>query len=486
MFNLTRKFAVFGGIVLLVSAVGLGYVQSMVAMSRLRAVTQDVNVALAHIMANSLMSELERTLALTDDGSRTAWQEQEYVLRILQNRVTAQLNGLPVIKVKVFALNGTTMFSTNFSEIGETKGADDGFRDAAEGRVSSSLSYEGAMPTSEGQTFKGNVIESYIPIYLAGPGSAVSGVFEIYADISSGLAAIREAQYSQAKIVFVTFAAIYVMLLLGVRRADRRLRRQNQANLALAAEVARAEVAHQTKSEFLANMSHELRTPLNAILGFSEVLSQEYFGKLLPKQQEYLSDIRRSGQHLLDLINDILDMTKIEVGRLDLRETVIDPARVIENCMPLVRDRAEANHIALRTEFMPGLPYLRADERRIRQIVVNLLSNAVKFTESGGSVVVGASMHSDGWIDISVADTGVGMSESELVVALQPFRQVDNSLARRHEGTGLGLPLARELARLHGGEIKVLSAPGRGTTVTVRLPPERAVARGTVAPPHAA
>src|SRR5690606_36016266 len=136
----------------------------------------------------------------------------------------------------------------------------------------------------------------------------------------------------------------------------------------------------------------------------------------------------------------------IEVGKLDLRETIFDPAHVIENSVPLVRERAEANGIELKAEFLPGLPYLRADERRIRQIVVNLLSNAVKFTERGGRVVVSAGRGADGCVEIVVADSGVGMSEAEIALALQPFRQVDSSIARRHEGTGLGLPLARELA----------------------------------------
>jgi two-component system, cell cycle sensor histidine kinase PleC len=486
MLNLTRKFAIFGGAVLLVGAVWLAYVESTLATGRLRANAENGNVLVARVLANGVAEELERVLKLKDDASPSSWQREELDLRRLQSRVLAHLAGLPIVKVKLFNRGGTTVFSTDFNEIGAFNNADAGFRAAVGGKVASGIDRRNGMTSVDGRAFTGDLVESYIPLRENGPGSPVIGVFEIYADVSDALADIRHAQITEAAIIQGTFLAIYILLILGVRRADSMVQRQNDANLRLAAEVARAEVAHQAKSEFLANMSHELRTPLNAILGFSEVLAREYFGKLAPKQQEYLSDIRKSGQHLLDLINDILDMTKIEVGKLDLRETIIDLKRVVENCMPLVREQAEANGIDLRTEFMPGLPYLRADERRVRQIVVNLLSNAVKFTEHGGEVTVGAARRRDGWLDIFVADTGVGMSEADLVVAMQPFRQVDSSLARRHEGTGLGLPLARELARLHGGELKLSSAPGRGTIVTVRLPPARVVERGTVAPPHAA
>jgi two-component system, cell cycle sensor histidine kinase PleC len=485
MFNLTRKFALFGGTVLFVSALLLGLVQANVSRDRLRDNAELNNVVLARALANGLGEDLATVLAVALQAHPQAW-DQEYTLRHLQERVLTQLAGLSIVKVKLYDLDSTVVFSTDFSEIGEREAADRGFQDALIDKVTSALLYGGEIKTFEGETIKGDLVESYVPLHYAGPGTALVGVFELYADVSAQVAALRHAQLTEASILVVAFLTIYLVLLLIVRRADRLLRRQHEANLVLANEVARAEVAHQTKSEFLANMSHELRTPLNAILGFSEVLAQEYFGKLLPKQQEYLSDIRRSGQHLLDLINDILDMTKIEVGKLDVRETIIDPVRLVENCVPLVREQAVAGGIELRTEFVPGVPYIRADERRVRQIIVNLLSNAVKFTERGGRVIVGAAQHRDGWIDISVSDTGVGMSEADLVVALQPFRQVDNSLARRYEGTGLGLPLARELARLHGGDLKFVSAPGRGTTVTVRLPPERAVPRGTVAPPHAA
>ena len=486
MLNLTRKFAIFGGVVLLVGAVSLVYVESTLATGRLRANAERNNVVLARVMANGLAEVLESTLNFKDNASSTAWQREEATLRRLQRHVLEHLAGLPIVKVKLFNVSGTTVFSTDFNETGEAEGADAGFRAAVGGQVASDIGRRNGMTSVDGRMFTGDVVESYIPLRENGPSSPVVGVFEIYADVSGALADVRHAQITEAAIIQGTFLAIYILLIMGVRRADLMVRRQSDANLALAAEVARAEVAHQTKSEFLANMSHELRTPLNAILGFSEVLAREYFGKLAPKQQEYLSDIRKSGQHLLDLINDILDMTKIEVGKLDLRETVVDLRHVIENSMPLVREQAEADGIELRTEFMAGLPYLRADERRVRQIVVNLLSNAVKFTEHGGQVTVGAARRRDGWLDIFVADTGVGMSEAELVVAMQPFRQVDNSLARRHEGTGLGLPLTRELARLHGGELKLSSVPGKGTVVTVRLPPERVIARGTIVPPQAA
>ncbi|MBS0469672.1 MAG: PAS domain S-box protein [Proteobacteria bacterium] len=234
-----------------------------------------------------------------------------------------------------------------------------------------------------------------------------------------------------------------------------------------------AEFANRTKTEFLAQMSHELRTPLNAIIGFAEVIKDEMFGPVgLKKYADYAHDIHTSGRHLLDLINDILDLSKLEAGKHELREDVVTLPAVVESCLTLVRDRAEKSSVLLATEIEPGLPRLICDERAVKQVLLNFLSNAVKFTPAGGTVTTSA-RRSAGGIAISVRDTGIGMSAADVRVALSPFGQIDSKIARQHKGTGLGLPICKQLVELHGGTLSVDSAPGKGTTMTATFPAER-------------
>jgi signal transduction histidine kinase len=252
---------------------------------------------------------------------------------------------------------------------------------------------------------------------------------------------------------------------------------------------AAAEAANLAKSQFLANMSHELRTPLNAILGFSEVLEHGIAGQLESRQSEYIGLIRQSGEHLLHVINEILDLARIDAGKLELNEEVIDPRRVIDSCISIVEDRAAAGLLRLSVEIEEDVPPLIADRTRLTEILLNLLSNAIKFTELGGSVSVMVRCAQDGSVEFVVRDTGIGMTPAEIEIALELFGQVDAGLARPHEGTGLGLPLARKLAELHGGTLRVESKKGRGTTVTLALPAARIVtipAAPTGAEPEAA
>ena len=232
---------------------------------------------------------------------------------------------------------------------------------------------------------------------------------------------------------------------------------------------AQLEVANRHKSEFLANMSHELRTPLNAIIGFSEVLLDRMFGEVNEKQADYLKDIHESGRHLLSLINDILDLSKIEAGRMELELATFDLRSAISNAMTLVRERAQRHGVQLAAELDPRLGEWRADERKVKQILLNLLSNAVKFTPEGGRVEVSARLDTD-HVEIAVKDTGVGISAQDQAKLFEEFSQVGADATRKAEGTGLGLALTKKFVELHGGEIRVASAPGMGSTFTCLLP----------------
>ena len=236
----------------------------------------------------------------------------------------------------------------------------------------------------------------------------------------------------------------------------------------IADKSAQLEAASRHKSEFLANMSHELRTPLNAIIGFSEVLSDRMFGELNDKQEEYLKDIYASGQHLLSLINDILDLSKIEAGRMELEVSDFDLPAAIDNALILVRERASRHGIRLGSAIDDRVGMIRGDERKVKQVLLNLLSNALKFTPEGGRIDVRAAMN-DGMAEISVADTGVGIAPEDQEAIFEEFRQVGTA-DKKVEGTGLGLALSRKFIELHGGRIWVKSQSGEGSTFTFTLP----------------
>jgi len=229
--------------------------------------------------------------------------------------------------------------------------------------------------------------------------------------------------------------------------------------------TAQLAVANRHKSEFLANMSHELRTPLNAIIGFSEALRERMFGELNAKQVEYLNDIHASGRHLLSLINDILDLSKIEAGRMELDVSRFAAPAALEAAMSLVRERAQRGGITLSLELDPALGEVRADERKFKQILLNLLSNSIKFTPAGGRIAVRAGINGAG-LEVAVRDTGVGIAPGDQGAVFEEFRQV----GPRAEGTGLGLALTKRFVELHGGAIRLESVPGRGSTFTFTLP----------------
>lgn len=235
-----------------------------------------------------------------------------------------------------------------------------------------------------------------------------------------------------------------------------------------------AEVANRSKGEFLANMSHELRTPLNAIIGFSEIMDRGSFGALgNERYQGYVRDIIRSSRHLLGIINDILEAAKMEAGKVDLDEEEIDTVATAREIIQILSEQAAQANLTVTLKANDGLPKLYADPRRLRQILLNLISNAIKFTPPGGCVTLEFGCNPSGGLTLVVGDTGIGIAADDLPKVLTPFGQVEGSLNRRHDGTGLGLPLSKALVELHGGELRIDSVPGQGTRITVAFPPDR-------------
>ena len=237
-----------------------------------------------------------------------------------------------------------------------------------------------------------------------------------------------------------------------------------------------AEAASRDKTAFLANLMHELRTPLNAIIGFSEILARETYGPLgNTKYRRYAVDIGKCAAHLMSMVNDMLDMSTIEIGKTDLKDEVIDVEVAVRDAMEYVRPEADAGHQALSVEMGQDLPYLKADRRALRQILLNLLSNAVKFTPEYGQVNVHSALDREGSLFIAVADSGMGIPEADIDTLLKPFGRIETGLQHERAGTGLGLPLSKSLMELHGGRLHLSSQMGYGTTVTMYFPPERVV-----------
>jgi two-component system cell cycle sensor histidine kinase PleC len=273
--------------------------------------------------------------------------------------------------------------------------------------------------------------------------------------------------------------AIFLMREIG-RRVVHEIRLRDEraklhaANIELTASMERAEAANQAKSMFLANMSHELRTPLNAIIGFSQIIKDQSLGPAGAKRYtEYAQDIWTSGEHLLELINNVLDISKIEAGKFELSEESLDPAEVIQASVMAVQSQIARKNIALEIHLPDKPVYVRADALRLRQILINLLSNSAKFTPEGGTITVSTDAADGGPFAFVVADTGIGMSAEEITVALETFGQVENTLVKKYEGLGLGLPLAKRFIERHGGRLAINSVKGTGTIIRVELPAER-------------
>jgi signal transduction histidine kinase len=319
-----------------------------------------------------------------------------------------------------------------------------------------------------------HIVFIYSVARLRFPAATLGGWFSaaIYLGYLAGTGALpgRALIFQAASLIVANAGGMLVcyQMDLSVRREYVAMRLRERAELDARRARDQAEAATQAKSEFLASMSHELRTPLNAIIGFSEVLDDRMFGDLNAKQAEYVRDIHDSGRHLLSLINDILDLSKIEAGRMELDVTTFDLPSAIDNALTLVRERAGRHGMTIECDVDPGLGEFRGDERKFKQIMLNLLSNAVKFTPDGGRITVSARAKSP-LVEVAVGDTGIGIAREDLPRVFEEFLQVGNASARKAEGTGLGLALTKRLVELHGGSIHVESALGRGSTFTFTL-----------------
>jgi signal transduction histidine kinase len=468
-FRLTRNFAILSAIVMVATALGLSLFYRDWAVRQMQAETEQANVTAARLLANALWNEhaaiLQRLSEVPPDQLR-----QQPELAWLDHQVKVLVKNAPIIKIKIYDMGGHTLFSTDPRQIGQDKNNDGGVVSARKGVVASEMAHAHTVSAFEGSITDRDVLSSYVPIYGGNDGTVV-GVFEVYNDVTAFVAAIDRFTWWLIAITVSVSAIANGILILIVGRGDRLLQRQHERSLELTRNVARAEAASKAKSEFLANMSHELRTPLNAIIGFSDLIRRKTFGPLGDARYgSYVDDIHAAGQHLLTVINNILDLAKIELGRMSLQNTPIDPAGLVQEVARMMTPDLENRSIALHLDVAPGLPVLTTDAVKLRQSLLNLLSNAVKFSPDGSVIDLSCRLVQPGRYRFEVTDRGIGMAATDIPIALSPFGQIDSSLARKFDGTGLGLPLARHFSELMGGSLIVASEVGRGTTVTITIP----------------
>ena len=459
--RLTRQFAIVSALALILASLLLVVLYRSWAVRELEAMAEHNNVAVAQLLSNTLLYSAPQGGSASGFLDIGALETPEGIAAMHQ-AVVESVRGTNIVKVKIYNRQGITIFSTDPSQIGQDKSKGEGVIRALRGEVASELTHRDTFSAFEGVIENSDLLSSYIPIQANRPQASIDGVFEIYAQVTNFVVQIHRTQWLLTLVTSAVFAAIYVALLSAIRRADRIIRGQHQQALALTAGVARAESASQAKSEFLANVSHELRTPLNAIIGFSEVIEMEQFGPLgEPRYRTYIRDIHRSGVHLLNVISNILDLSKVELGRLDMDNELTSLGILIQDAVSMVRMQNPKSQVKIEADIDADLRPIETDATRLKQVLLNIISNAVKFTPANGRVEVRARSDENGGCRIVVSDNGIGMAPENIPVAMSPFGLVENVLARSYGGSGLGLPLAKRLVELMDGQFRIDSALAR-------------------------
>jgi signal transduction histidine kinase len=475
----TLRFAIVSGCILLFAGAVLGVIHRSASLERLEAMAERQNVALTKVFANAAWGDFRSYVAQAGLSDPEALRDAAEVAA-LGSRITALMQGSSIAKVKIYDRDGLTVYSTDRAEIGIRK-RNEGFEQAKAGGIANEMERKDKMLSFDGVVTDRDVVSTYLPLFAPGSATDVEAVIEVYDDVTDLVTAIDRDELFAAGVLASIQLLIYLGLVLIVYRSDQAVERAHARELRLSAAAARAEAASQAKSEFLANMSHELRTPLNAIIGFAEIMKNGVMGPVQPPAyRTYLDDIWSAATHLGRVINDILDLTKAEAGKMEVERVEFNVVEIMDRVRRIMQEQAA--RAQLRIEIEPdGAEAVRvtSDERKIQQIMLNLLSNAIKFTPPEGRVIMSAQRLLDR-VEISVRDSGIGMTAEEIPIALSPFGQVDSSLNRKYEGTGIGLPLSKRLAQLLGGDLTIESQKGAGTIVRIQIP-DRKAANSSVA-----
>lgn len=507
-FRLLRYFSITSLISIVAVALVLGELYRHIALGNLLQMGERNNIALTRALSNILRPEFE---PLLDAGASSSAQADTQPMERLHAAVLQHTRGLSVVKVKIYNARGKTVYSSEARQIGEDKSANQGFKTAIQGQPASEITHRDSFSAFEQTIENRDLISSYIPVTSGSSG--VYAVFEIYDDISVLMQQVSNTRRQIMLGVALALAGLYGILFMIVLRADGILRRQHvlqrqhetelevarnlleqrvqertaeleHANARLTDEITErrkteqqlleakhvAEEASKAKSQFLANMSHEIRTPMNGVLGMAELLSVR--GNLSEEQRHCIETIRQSGEALMGIVGDILDISKIEAGRLELDHTDFDLRAMVAQVVDLHTPKAAAKGLYVEQALSQRLPqHFRGDPGRLRQVLNNLVSNAVKFTDSG-HVRISANLQRMGgryefenrvFLIFEVSDTGIGIDPDSRRRLFAPFTQGDETYARKFGGTGLGLAISKQLIEMMGGDMGVESKPGEGS-----------------------
>jgi signal transduction histidine kinase/ActR/RegA family two-component response regulator len=480
LFPLLRYFSVASFVALGVATIVIVLLTRGMAVRQLMERAEDANVALTQAFGNSMRPHFATYLAKVPELDHRSLRTRPETAEI-RSALEVMTHDLPVLAVNIYTLTGLTVFSTDENQIGEdTKGGPD-FRGAVHHVAPvSKLAREGSLGGSSSEVFDRAIVETYVPLHVLLPDGVeeVEAVFQIYSDVTPVMTEIDQAQLRLLMRLLLIFGLLYGALFLIIRRADGILKRQYgdllTAQEQLIREKEQAQQAERAKTEFLANMSHEIRTPMTAILGFTELLaSEDRSERAASKRLQAIETVRRNGEHLLELISAILDLSKMEEGSFDLERAPFSPATLVEEVVGFMRVRSEAKGLRLELAIDSTTPTaVESDATRIRQILINLIGNAINFTDSGAvHVALGCDGEPGGpmlWFE--VADTGIGMHSSQIERMFEPFTQADGSTTRKRGGTGLGLTICERLTSLLEGTIQARSRPGEGSTFRVCVP----------------
>jgi two-component system cell cycle sensor histidine kinase PleC len=515
MYLYIRWFSGIAFILVALSALVFGYYAREAVSGDVVAITENSNESLARGFINTLWKESRIKSALRQHKKLTENEETNAALYDLSNRLYQYFKGIPVAEVSIYSTDGLKLAQIDPADsksrlaasmhLQHIPSGDKAFATSLTGAVASDLLQNDAVPDPEGSVAKGMMTRTLIPIIennnlvpalnqsnqyekaniactATNIINCVEGVMEIRYHVPAEL--WRHLNLFQQLVIpgiLLLTAAFVFLLFFTAKKAEAMIVKQYETNIELTAQIVNAQAENRDKSQFLANVSHELRTPLNAIIGFAEFINLERSGTFTNrKYAEYIKDIHGSGVRLLGLINDILDYSKAEAGKLEFYVSEVDVTRTLKSSIKHLSPRAETGKIQL-IENIPSNHFtIKTDGKRLRQIMLNLLSNAVKFTPSGGSVTVAIwENKADGSISMEIRDTGIGIAPKDIPRAMTPFGQVDSTLARKYEGTGLGLPLTRKFIRIMGGSFNIQSEVGKGTTILISLPRESKGKDGT-------
>ncbi len=470
MFRLIRYFSITSLAAFVIVTIILGVFYRQLAINDLIVLGENNNVALTQTFANSLWPDFEQFVMNASDLSPEQLAESPEIDQLRMDVLT-QMNGLSIVKIKVYNLDGLTVFSTDPTQIGQDKSTNAGFLSARSGQVATELTHRDSFSAFEGIIENRDVISSYVPILSKG---IIKGVFEVYDDVTPLLLLIQETQRNVIIGVTLMLGILYAVLFFIVRHGDRIIQQQRRERerveeaLRLARDEALA--ALHFKQQILANVSHDARTPITVITLYTEMLQNHLYGPVNDKQRNALDSIHVSTRQLLFFFTTLLDEAQLNAGKVVLRDTEFVPSDLLKNLEASIKPMADKKALALNTSAA-GLPdTLRGDPDRLEQILLNLVYNAIKFTDSG-TINVKLYLSDEHHWALSVSDTGIGIAPEMHERIFEAFWQVDGSTTRSSAtGVGLGLSIIKQLAELMNGKVSVQSELGQGSTFIVTLP----------------